>query len=110
MLKVKHFSSDLIRKAVDGDIASCFKLSSFLSQCNVEMERFIFIKFGHDDAIFICYKYFAIHISFLEEDLVCRLKSHCYRFRKVSNDSCLQSLKKHYLDYQDICYGWSILF
>ena len=70
------------------------------------MERLIFIKFGHDDAIFICYKCFAIHISFLEDVLVCRLKSRCYRFRKVSNDSHLQSLKKHYIDYQDICYGW----
>ena len=106
MLKVKTFSSDLIRKAADGDIVSCFKLCSFLSQCNVQMERLIFIKFGHDDGIFICYKCFVIHISFLEEDLVCRLKSRCYRFRKVSNDCCLQSLKKHYIDYQDICYGW----
>ena len=43
MLKGKQCSSDLIRKAVDGDIASCFK---FRSQCNVEVEREIFIKFG----------------------------------------------------------------
>ena len=39
MLKVKHFSHDLIRKAVERDITSCFKLCSFRSQCNVEMER-----------------------------------------------------------------------
>ena len=38
MLKVKHCSSDLIRKAVDGDMFSCFKLYSFQSQCNFEME------------------------------------------------------------------------
>ena len=62
MLKVKHFSSDLIGKAVEGDITSCFKLCSFWSQCNVEMERQIFIKFGHDDVVLICYKCFAIHI------------------------------------------------
>ena len=67
MLKVKHFSHDLIRKAVERDITSCFKLCSFRSQCNVEMERQIFIKFGHDEVVLICYKCFAIHISFLEE-------------------------------------------
>ena len=39
MLKVKHFSPDLIRKVVEGDITSCFKLCSFRPQCNVEMER-----------------------------------------------------------------------
>ena len=41
MLKVKHFSPDLIRKAVEGitSITSCFKLYSFRSQCNVEMEQ-----------------------------------------------------------------------
>ena len=105
MLKAKHFSSYLIRKPVDGDIVSCFKLCSFRSQCNVEMERMIFIKFGHHDADFICCKCFAIHIPFLEEYLVYRLKRCCYRFRKVSNDCCLQSLKKHYIVYQDICYG-----
>ena len=104
-LKGKHCSSDLIRRAVDGDIASCFKLCSFQSQCNVEMERQIFIKFGHNDVVFICYKCFAIHISFLEEYLINRLRDCCYIFEKVSNDSRIQSLKKHYIDYQDICYG-----
>ena len=29
MLKVKNFFPDLIRKAVEGDITSCFKLCSF---------------------------------------------------------------------------------
>ena len=105
MLKVKHFPSDLIRKAVEGDIISCFKLCSFQSQCNVEMERQIFIKFGHDDVVFICYKCLAIHISFLEEGLIKRLRDRCYRFEKVSNGSFIQSLKKHYIDYQDLCYG-----
>ena len=105
MLKVKHFFSDLIRKAVDGGKLLCFKLCSFRSQCDIEMERLIFIKFRHDDVVFICYKCFVIHIPFLEEDLVYRLKSLCYTFRKVSNNSCLQSFKKHYIDYQDICYG-----
>ena len=62
MLKVKHSSSDLIRKAVDGDIVLCFKLCSFRSQGNVEMERHIFIKFGNDDVAFICYKCFSIRI------------------------------------------------
>ena len=95
MLKVKHFPSDLIRKAVEGDIISCFKLCSFQSQCNVEMERQIFIKFGHDDVVFICYKCLAIHISFLEEGLIKRLRDRCYRFEKVSNGSFIQSLKKH---------------
>ena len=93
MLKVKHFPSDLIRKAVEGDIISCFKLCSFQSQCNVEMERQIFIKFGHDDVVFICYKCLAIHISFLEEGLIKRLRDRCYRFEKVSNGSFIQSLK-----------------
>ena len=73
MLKVKHCSSDLIRKAVDGDMFSCFKLCSFQSQCNFEMERKIFIKLGHDDVVFICCKCFAIHISFLEKYLINRL-------------------------------------
>ena len=59
MLKVKHFSHDLIRKAVERDITSCFKLCSFRSQCNVEMERQIFIKFGHDEVVLICYKCFC---------------------------------------------------
>ena len=102
MWKVKHFSPELIRKAVEGEINSCFKLCSFRSQCNVEMERLIFIKFGHDDVVFICYKCFAIHISFLEEYLINRLRDRCYRYEKVSKDSCIQSLKS--IDYQDICY------
>ena len=68
------------------------------------MERQIFIKFGHDDVVLICYKSFAIHISFLEKFHINRLRDCCYRFEKVSNDSCIQSLKKH-IDYQDICYG-----
>ena len=105
MLKVKHSSSDLIRKAVDGDIVSSFKLCLFRSQCNVEMERQISYRFGHDDVDFIYYKCFAVHISFLEEYLINRLRDRCYRFEKVSNNSCIQSLKKHYIDYQDICYG-----
>ena len=105
MLKARHFSPDLIRKAVEGDITSCFKFFSFQSHCNVEMERLVFIKFGHDDVIFICYKCFAIHISFLEEYFIDRLRDRCYRFEKVSNNSCIQSLKKHYIDYQDICYA-----
>ena len=105
MLKVKNVFPDLIRKAVEGDITSCFKLCSFRSQCNVEMERQMFIKFGHDDVILICYKCFAIHISFLEENFINKLRDHCYRFEKVSDDSCIQSLKKHYINYQDICYG-----
>ena len=46
MLKVKHFSPALIRKTVDGDKTSYLKSRSFRSQCNVEMERQIFIKFG----------------------------------------------------------------
>ena len=93
MLKVKHFSPDLIRKAVEGDITSCFKFCSFRSQCNVEKKKLIFIKFGHDDVVFICYKCFAIHISFLEEYFINRLRDHCYRFENVSNDSCIRSLK-----------------
>ena len=93
MLKVKHCSSDLIRKAVDGDIVSRFKLCSFRSKCNVEMERQIFKKFGHDGVVFICYKCFAIHISFLEEYLINRLRDGCYRSENVSNDSCIRSLK-----------------
>ena len=80
MLKVKHCSPDLIRKAVEGDIASCFKLCSFRSQCNVEMGTQTFIKFGHDDLVFICYKCLAIHISFFEEYLIYRLRDHFYRF------------------------------
>ena len=102
---LKHFSPDLIRKAVEGDITSCFKLCSFQSQCNVEMEKQIFIKIGHDDVVCICYKCLAIHISFLEEYLINRLRDRCYRFANVSNDSCIQSLKKRYINYQDICYG-----
>ena len=102
---LKHFSPDLIRKAVEGDITSCFKLCSFQSQCNVEIEKQIFIKIGHDDVVCICYKCLAIHISFLEEYLINRLRDRCYRFANVSNDSCIQSLKKHYINYQDICYG-----
>ena len=97
MLKVKHFSHDLIRKAVEGDINSCSKLCSLRSQCNVEMESKIFIKFGNDDVILICYKCFAIHISFFEEYLINALRDRCYRFEKESNDSCIQSLKKHYI-------------
>ena len=93
MLKVKHFSHDLIRKAVEGDITSYFNLCSFRSQCNVEMERQIFIKFGHDDVVFICYKCFAIRISFLDEYLINRLRDCCHKFEKVSNDSCIQLLK-----------------
>ena len=104
MLKVKHFSLDLIRKAVERDIKSCFKLCSFRSQCYVEMERLIFIKFGHDDVFFICYKCFAFHILFLKDDIIETLRVRCYRFAKVSHDSCIQSFKKH-IDYQDLCYG-----
>ena len=37
MLKVKHYPPDLIRIAVAGDVTSCFKLFSFRSQSNVEM-------------------------------------------------------------------------
>ena len=74
MLKVKNFFPDLIRKAVEGDITSCFKLCSFRSQCNVEMERQMFIKFGHDDVVLICYKCFAIRISFLEEYFINKLR------------------------------------
>ena len=94
MLKVKHCSSDLIRKAVDGDIVSYFKLYSFRSQCNVELERQIFIKFGRDDVVLICYKCFAIHISFLQEYLINKLRDRSYGFEKVSNDSCIQLLSK----------------
>ena len=53
MLKVKHFSPDLIRKAVEENITSCFKLRSFRSQCNVEKERLVFIKFGHMMMLFL---------------------------------------------------------
>ena len=102
-LENKTFFSYSYQKAVEGDITSCFKLYSFRSQCNVEMERQIFIKFGSDDVILICYKCFAIHISFLEEYLINRLRDCCYRFEKVSNGFCRQSLKKHYIVYQDIC-------
>ena len=105
MLKVKHFSPDLIGNAVNGDLKSCFKVCSIRSQCNVEMERLIFIKFGHDDVVFICYKCFAFHILFLKDDLIETLTVCCYRFAKVSNDSCTQSFKKHYIEYQDLCYG-----
>ena len=42
----------------------------------------------------------------MEEYLINKLRYCCYRFEKVSNDSCIQSLKKHYMDYQDICYGY----
>ena len=93
MLKVKHFFHDLIRKAVEGDMTSCFNLCSFRSQCNVEMERQIFIKFGHDDVVSICYKCFAIRISFLDEYLINRLRDCYYKFEKVSNGSCIQLLK-----------------
>ena len=89
MLKVKHFSPDLIGNAVNGDLKSCFKVCSIRSQCNVEMERLIFIKFGHDDVVFICYKCFAFHILFLKDDLIEKLRVCCYRFAKVSNDSCI---------------------
>ena len=61
------------------------------------MERQIFIKFGHDDVVFTCYKCFAIHISFLEEYVITRIGDRCYRFEKVSNDS--------WFDYQDIGCG-----
>ena len=94
MLKVKHFSRDLIRKVVEGDITSCFKLCSFRPQCNVEMGRQIFTKFGHADVVFIYYKCFAIYISFLEEYLINRLRDHCYRFEKVSNDSGIQAYNR----------------
>ena len=57
-----------------------------------------------DDVVLICYKCFAIHISFLEEYLINKLRDRSYRFEKVSNDSCIESLKKH-IDYQGICYG-----
>ena len=57
-----------------------------------------------DDVVLICYKCFAIHISFLEEYLINRLRDRCYRYEKVSKDSCIQSLKS--IDYQDICYWW----
>ena len=80
MVKVKKNSTGLIRKVVEGDITSCFKLCSFRTQCSVEMERQIFIKFGHDDVALICYKYFAIHISFLEEFLINKLRDCYYRF------------------------------
>ena len=93
MLKVKNFFPDLIRKAVEGDITSCFKLCSFRSQCNVEMERQMFIKFGHDDVVLICYKCFAIRISFLEEYFINKLRDRH------------SIVKKHYINYQDICYG-----
>ena len=49
-------------------------------------------------------KCFTIHISFLEEYVINRLRDRCYRFEKVSVDFCIQLLKKHYIDYQDICY------
>ena len=61
------------------------------------MERQIFLKFGHDDVVFTCYKCFAIHISFLEEYVITRIGDRCYRFEKVSNDS--------WFDYQDIGCG-----
>ena len=67
MLKVKHISPDLIRKAVQGDVKSDFKMCSFRSQCNVEMERLICIKFGHDDVVFVCYKCFAFFPYFIFE-------------------------------------------
>ena len=105
MLKVKHFSPDLIGNAVNGDLKSCFKVCSIRSQCNVEMEGLIFIKFGHDDVVFICYKCFAFHILFLKDDPIEKLRACCYRFAKVSNDSCIQSFKKNYIDYQDLCHG-----
>ena len=104
MLKVKHFSLDLIRNAVKGDLKSCFKVCSIRTQCNVEMEKLIFTKFGHDDVVFICYKCFAFHILFLKDDLIETLRVRCYRFAKVSNDSCIQLFKKHYIDYQDFYY------
>ena len=102
MLKVKHFSPDLIKKVVKGDIKSCFKLCSSWSQCNVEMKRLIFIKFGHDDVIFICSKCFAFHILFLKDDITETLRVRCYRFAKVNNDSRIQLFKKYYIDYQDL--------
>ena len=103
MLKVKHFSPDLITNAVKRDLKLCFKVSSIQSQCNVEMERLIFIKFGYDVA-FISYKCFAFRILFLKDDLIERLRVRCYRFAKVSNNSCIQLFKKHYIDYQDLNY------
>ena len=55
----------------------------------------------------LCYALKAVSylliISFLY--LINRLRDCCCKFEKVSNDSCIQSLKKHYFDYQDICYG-----
>ena len=93
MLKVKQLSPDLIRNAVKGDLKSCFKVCSIRSHCNVEMERLIFIKFGHDHVVFICYKCFAFHILFLKDDLIEMLRVRCYRFAKVRNDSCIQSFK-----------------
>ena len=104
MLKVKHFSPDLIRNAVKGDLKSCFKGCSIRSQYNVEMGRLTFIKVGHDNVVFICYKCFAFHILFLKYDLIETLRVRFYRFAKVSNNSCIQSFKKH-IDYQDLCYG-----
>ena len=104
MLKVKHFSPDLTINVVKGDLKPCFKVCSIRSQCNVEMKRLIFIKFGHGDVAFICYKCFVFHILFLTDDLIETLRVHC-KGAKVSNDSCIQSFKKHYIDYQDLCYG-----
>ena len=92
MLKVKHFSPDLITNAVKRDLKLCFKVSSIQSQCNFEMERLIFIKFGYDVA-FISYKCFAFCILFLKDDLIERLRVRCYRFAKLSNNSCIQSFK-----------------
>ena len=92
MLKVKHFSPDLITNAVKRDLKLCFKVSSIQSQCNIEMERLIFIKFGYDVA-FISYKCFAFRILFLKDDLIERLRVRCYRFAKLSNNSCIQSFK-----------------
>ena len=68
------------------------------------MERLIFIKFGYDDVVIICYKYFSFHVLFLKDDLIERLRVSCCRFAKVTKNSYVQSFKKHYIDYQDLCH------
>ena len=83
----------------------CFKLCSFRSQCSVEMERLILIKLEHEDVVFVCYRCSAFHILFLKEDLIEMLRDCCYRYATVSDDSCIQSFKKHYINYEDLCYG-----
>ena len=91
---------------------SCWRRQLHVLSCvhfdlNVTLKRkgWYLKKFGHDNVVFICCKCFAIHISFLEEYLMNRLRDRCYRFEKVSNDSYIQSLKKHYINYQDIFYS-----